>query len=302
MKLSASLIVRNEASEIEGCLDSLQGVDEIVVVDTGSEDQTETLVRKWWSRQNRSVSVLQYSFLWEDDFSAARNFADSNCSGDWILTISADGRMAEGAVDKLREALSTARGRTMALWQLSRNGKEYHRRVMVRKRDSEIQWVGRVHENLSADDGETAEGVVMVYGWSDSHSYDPDRNLRILAKMAEEDPSPRASYYLGKEYMERGDMEAAEVWFRECAKNTGWRPERADAWLFCSKIAWNQHRGEEARDYCLKALANTPGCKEALEHMADMSWGPQAEIWRRYAASAGNEEVVFVRAPAVMTW
>ena len=63
--LSACLIVKNEARYLDGCLRSLGGlVDEVVVVDTGSTDGSERIARK------RGARV--FDFEWTDDFAAAR--------------------------------------------------------------------------------------------------------------------------------------------------------------------------------------------------------------------------------------
>ena len=68
MRVSATLIVRNEFAFIEECLSSLVGfVDQIVLVDTGSRDDTLQKARRY--------PVELHSFPWCDDFSAARNYA-----------------------------------------------------------------------------------------------------------------------------------------------------------------------------------------------------------------------------------
>lgn len=80
--ISAVLIVKNEEENIKRCLDSLN-VDEIIVVDTGSTDSTKEI-----ASQNKLVKL--YDFEWCDDFSAARNFANSKATKDWIFSIDAD--------------------------------------------------------------------------------------------------------------------------------------------------------------------------------------------------------------------
>ena len=68
MRVSAALIVRDESAFIEACLESLVGiVDEIVVVDTGSTDDTIDKARRF--------PIKLHRFQWGQDFSAARNFA-----------------------------------------------------------------------------------------------------------------------------------------------------------------------------------------------------------------------------------
>jgi GT2 family glycosyltransferase/tetratricopeptide (TPR) repeat protein len=82
--ISAVLIVKNEEKNIGDCLVNLSWqVDEIIVVDTGSTDKTKEIA-------SRVPNVKIYDFEWCDDFSAARNFANSKATQDWILSVDAD--------------------------------------------------------------------------------------------------------------------------------------------------------------------------------------------------------------------
>lgn len=296
MKLSAALIVRNEATEIEACLDTLAGFDEIVIVDTGSADDTVAKIAGWHTRYHGELRV-DCRFLWCDDFSAARNYAAGLCSGDWIVHVDADMRLMPGGVGILRDYLRTIHdnphARTLALTQESARGGWRNRRPLCHRPG--VKWVGAIHEALERDDDLTAEAVVLHYGYSASHDHDPERNLRILRAEAERDPSPRTCYYLGAELFERGKIGEAVGWFEKCAATTAWRAERGDAWLYLAKIRWRQNRGDEAREAAARALINTPDCREVLELLAEMSWPAEAAHWRRYAASASNAGVIFAR-------
>jgi GT2 family glycosyltransferase len=82
--ISACMIVRDEEDCIAKCLDSISPhVDEIVVVDTGSKDRTKEIVSAY-------PKVKLYDFEWVDDFSEARNFANSKATMAWILSVDAD--------------------------------------------------------------------------------------------------------------------------------------------------------------------------------------------------------------------
>ena len=83
MRISACYIVKNEAENLKRSLSSIQGqADEVVVVDTGSTDQTVSVAEDFETRI--------YSFAWQDDFASARNYALSKITGDWILLLDAD--------------------------------------------------------------------------------------------------------------------------------------------------------------------------------------------------------------------
>ena len=82
-KLSVCIIARNEESNIRRALESVSGIaDEIVVVDTGSTDNTKEIVRKF----NSNI----IDTLWKDDFSRVRNLGLQEATGDYILCLDAD--------------------------------------------------------------------------------------------------------------------------------------------------------------------------------------------------------------------
>lgn len=81
--ISACLIVKNEEAVLARCLNSLQGiVDEIIIVDTGSTDQTMEIAANYTSKL--------YEFSWTGDFSEARNFSFSKATMEYIYTADAD--------------------------------------------------------------------------------------------------------------------------------------------------------------------------------------------------------------------
>ena len=97
--LSLSMIVRDEATQIEDCLRSVQGfVDEMVVVDTGSTDNTVALAEGMGARVER--------IAWPGDFAPARNQALAWVSGDWVLVLDADERLRPEAMAPLRALMA----------------------------------------------------------------------------------------------------------------------------------------------------------------------------------------------------
>ncbi|NYC11165.1 glycosyltransferase involved in cell wall biosynthesis [Clostridium beijerinckii] len=77
------MIVKNEEDVIANCLESVKDiVDEMIIVDTGSDDKTKKIVKRYTDKI--------YDFKWIDDFSAARNFAFSKATKDYILWLDAD--------------------------------------------------------------------------------------------------------------------------------------------------------------------------------------------------------------------
>ncbi|MEA4962848.1 glycosyltransferase [Lutispora sp.] len=91
MKISLCMIVKNEEKNILNCLDrALEVADEAIIVDTGSTDKTKELLGEKYARDSR-VKIIEY--IWEDDFSKARNKFLEYADGDWILVLDADERL-----------------------------------------------------------------------------------------------------------------------------------------------------------------------------------------------------------------
>jgi len=93
--VSLCMIVKNEAERLGDCLrDVRAAVDEMIVVDTGSEDATQTVAT--------GLGAKVFDFPWCNDFSAARNASLQHATGDYVLWLDADDRLDADEADKLR--------------------------------------------------------------------------------------------------------------------------------------------------------------------------------------------------------
>jgi glycosyltransferase involved in cell wall biosynthesis len=284
--ISVAMIVKNEESCLENCLKSIQGVDEIIIVDTGSKDKTIEIAKKYTDKI--------YKFKWEDSFSKARNYALSKCNGDWILSIDADEELDN--IDKLKEEVAILKGRIDAvnvkLVSKTGNVENYFPRLF--KKDTDIFWIGNAHNYLSVR-GQYNSDIVIRYGYSPAHNLDKDRTLRILKKDVEKGGRVREVYYLAREYFYRNDWENAIKWFEEYIKVATWLQEKADAYLYLARCYWAIRQGEKARVNCLMAININANFREALRFMGELSWEHNAKSWRRFANIATNENVLFKR-------
>ncbi|MEJ2577741.1 MAG: glycosyltransferase family 2 protein [Kineosporiaceae bacterium] len=148
--LAAALIVRDEQEQLPGCLESLAGVvDEVVVFDTGSVDATVRIAREAGARVT--------SGPWADDFAGARNEALARTGARWVLSLDADERLRADA-PALRALLDratatdviTVRVRNEAPPALGGSYISPAPRLLHRER---VHWVGRVHERPQRTDG-----------------------------------------------------------------------------------------------------------------------------------------------------
>lgn len=96
MTLSLCMIVKDEASTLGRALASVQDlVDEIIVVDTGSGDDTVAIAQ--------SCGAKVQTFPWGNDFAAARNASLRHATGDWVLVLDADETLQPEAAQYLRQ-------------------------------------------------------------------------------------------------------------------------------------------------------------------------------------------------------
>jgi glycosyltransferase involved in cell wall biosynthesis len=112
--LSACMIVRNEQSFLGPCLNTIKNLaDEIVVIDTGSDDRSADIARIYGARV--------YHFKWCNDFSAARNQSLEKANGDWIFILDADELIAPEDHAEIRQLMKNCRAAPTAYIIQTRN-------------------------------------------------------------------------------------------------------------------------------------------------------------------------------------
>jgi tetratricopeptide (TPR) repeat protein len=217
MRVSASLIVRDESAFIEGCLESLSGkVDEIVVVDTGSVDDTVVKALRF--------PIKLHSFEWCGDFSAARNYAIAQSSGDWILYIDADERLE---VPDMAIWRATLADKNKAAWRLRlylRVGWTPISELRLFRNDPRIRFRGVIHERTHEGVNEVCDSDGLEIGFSDvalhhigyegNQQHKISRNVPLLRDYLAKNPNRvYCWWHLGQMLLLAGDEDgAAEAW------------------------------------------------------------------------------------------
>jgi glycosyltransferase involved in cell wall biosynthesis len=211
--ISACMMVKDEEELLPRCLESVKDVvDEIGIVDTGSNDRTVEIAE--------SYGVKVYHHLWENDFSKHRNQSISYATSDWILIIDADEELSPESRVQLRRTISdvppevsylyfrvedrNASGRVMSVMnspRLFRNHMGFKYKNFIH---NELELKGR---------GDTSNLVLFHYGYHLSPERMKakfERTTQLLKKRMEEEPDrPEPPFFLCKSYgMEKLNAEA----------------------------------------------------------------------------------------------
>mgnify|MGYP001612313659 CR=1 FL=1 len=145
--ISACLIVKDEERFLESCLKSLVSVvQEIIIIDTGSTDETLIIAQKYGT-----VSTTP----WEDDFSKARNVSIEKATGDWVLIIDADEVLTQETQEKLLAFLEHPRLQEQPIvlnfFRTGEGGGTF-KRTLFRNRQG-IHFIYPLHEILYRKEG-----------------------------------------------------------------------------------------------------------------------------------------------------
>ncbi|MBY7144312.1 glycosyltransferase family 2 protein [Virgibacillus sp. NKC19-3] len=152
--LSVVYIVKNEEYYIEHSILSISEIaDEIIIVDTGSTDNTLKILNGI-KANNSKLKVFHTQ--WNDDFSEARNYANSLASSDWILTLDADESFNSNSeiFKKVLDFLNYFNELKNIVFNLKINRtNNTYTAVKLKKNNPDIKYIGKVHEIYAIDNG-----------------------------------------------------------------------------------------------------------------------------------------------------
>lgn len=268
MKITACMIVKNEQEFLPRCLESIRElVDEIVVVDTGSIDDTVRIAE--------SFGAKVFHHPWNDSFAEARNHSLSHVDGDWIIQIDADEKFvpAQGAdlskdlikahLDSVEQDVNAVALQLVDIQQ----GKPVMRTQAVRIfRVGKVQYKNRVH-NAPVYDGFVA---LLSVGMLEHYGYDlaPEKmrakfertHALLMRQLSEEPENTKILYYLCQLHGMAGNREECLRWGREYLNEAVERDQQYDQTVLYTlgKTLVDMGRHEEALDCVYRGLADIP--------------------------------------------
>jgi len=216
--ISVCIIVKNEEKLIEKCLKHLLPLEyEIVVVDTGSTDNTKAVAAKY--------TDMVFDYEWQQDFAAARNFAISKATNDYILMIDSDEILLSYDRKELEELIKLYPdriGRIGIISEYVRGNEKYKVKSQVSRLFSKklFCYRGSIHEQIVPINNNNGVPVTYNAPLLVNHSgYDgelevrrkkTERNINLLLKeLKDKGDDPYILYQLGKSYYMQEDYPAA---------------------------------------------------------------------------------------------
>ncbi|WP_164821810.1 glycosyltransferase family 2 protein [Paenibacillus koleovorans] len=294
-RISLCMIVKDEAAHLSRCLRSVWGaVDEIVVVDTGSADETVAIAEDFGAR------VIHQT--WKGDFAIARNTGVERAAGEWILFMDADEELELAHKDALRELVRQPGVEGFFLQihnyigRAPRKGGVEAEAVVERSEGATINPVlrlfrnrpghrfeGRIHEQIAAAICRVTPGaafqitdvILHHYGYRQEDVLRKDkvkRNMELLqAALADEPDNAFYMYNLGVEFLRLGQAAQARLQFRRAI-------ELVDPYT-CSFA----HLLYKYEVRSLQALGHGEGAREAT--LAGLALYPEyTDLWQYRAA------------------
>jgi tetratricopeptide (TPR) repeat protein len=267
--LSAAMIVRDEAEHLDACLRSLEGlVDEIVVVDTGSTDDSIEVARRH--------GALVAHEPWRGDFATPRNRSLDIAGGEWILYVDADERLRAGDnVERRRRLAAATDVAAFRVLFVPRVNWTPYVEYRLWRHLPDVRFSGRMHESIvpaihatAARDGRRVlvSDLLTIdhLGYEGDQSRKHARDEPILLAALEEHPE-RIFYYdhLARIYAAQGrEQEARAMWLRgiEVARARG-DEHPDDRLLWVNLITQALDRGElddELQALVAEALGRFP--------------------------------------------
>jgi len=275
--VSLCMIVRDNADTLEAALAGIQSwVDEMIVVDTGSIDETPNIAER--------MGANVYHFPWCDDFSAARNESLKYATGDWLFWMDSDDTIDEANGRKLRELVDGPHiKRTLGyVMQVHCPGNESQQEgvtavdhVKLFRNRPDLRFEGRIHEQIlpaiRRADGEVEfTDVFVTHSGSDNS---PEgragkyvRDFRLLElELADHPDHPFALFNLGMTHADAGNHDEAVKHLERCLEVSepgGSHLRKAYALLVSANA--NAERHKAAWRACEAGLRDFPDDPELL--------------------------------------
>lgn len=302
--LTLALIAKNEEKHIQRFVDSWQGwYDELIIVDTGSEDATKEIAKR--------CGAVVADFEWCGSFEKARNAACELATSEWIFCPDCDEIIVNG--ENFYKFLAESPDYLTAVqldlhtswanyqdWQNKGEVLNYFPAQRTFKRGTH-KWIGDAHEYIGAIDGHETK---MGYCTSAHFEHHPDNTksrsfyIDILRKQANENPNDgRYLHYMGREAMYYNNNVEAIGYFERCIDHHHWDFERCQTRLYMANCYLKLGDEKKALEQMFLSMMEEPSRRDSTFGIAEYyrskeDW-PKAIIWYRMALSLDKPQTSY---------
>lgn len=249
-----NMIVKNEASVILDCLESVKDlIDFWVISDTGSTDGTQKLIQQFFNDKNIPGVLLEQP--WKN-FEYNRNLSLNNAidKGDYCLFIDADDKLIIENKEIFKKNLNS----DAYYIKIKHGNLEFFRPQLVKNAIS-YKWEGVLHEyiNLPPCRVEYLEGIYIKTSYNGARSKNPNKFLddaKVLEEAILSDPNnQRYHFYLGQSYKDCGQIDASIKAYKEVLPLKGYIQEKYISCINIGRLLSAKNLKEEALYYFLKS-------------------------------------------------
>ncbi len=282
-QVALAMMVKNEHLRITVSLDSVKNfVDSFIILDTGSEDNTISIVKNYCNKHNKKLHLIEQSFPLPLDYATARNvlldFADDKA--DFLLLLDCNDELRNG--ENIRPFVETYKGPAQAFHVCQEwwNGQSLDKYFNIRFVKTKYNWryQDEIHEFIISPEAEKKDAYYLVTAFNgiilfqdrtkdddkSSKRFTSDRNVlhkkyQNIIKKIDNDPdikmNPRTVFYYGQTCMCLRDSERSYKLNRERTKLEGFLEEKYHSFYRCGEESVKlKHDWEESMTWYIKAF------------------------------------------------
>lgn len=294
-EFSVAVICKDEENTLPILLASLKGVKDIVVVDTGSTDNTVDIAKKNRAivqevgdrfieiPTKKDIELFEKRYGFKPSFntetrlfnySKARNYALTLTKNDWVFQPDAD-EIVEWDLEEVEKLLdNTDQLNYLFCFQHNPDGScalEFMHTKFFKK--SKLKWIKKVHEIHTPIEGQNPQNLytdkIYLHHWqkqSDNRAnYLPKLEYAIL----ENENDDRNTYYLGREYFYNSQWEKAIKVLKKALNLGWWKPELGQAYIEMGICYENLGNKEEAEKCFYESIRMNDRRREPFKYLAE---------------------------------
>lgn len=286
--LSVTIICKNEENNLVRLLPQLGFANQIVVVDTGSSDNSLDVARSF----TRDV----YFYRWRDDFAKARNYALSKATSDFVMWLDCDDDLPASTICAIKRWINDDNQKQDFIYLKYRMGAKsqfWFWRERIIRRCPQCRFKGFIHEAISPFGHTHYLDCEIVHTSTADHS---SRNLAIYqnAKSHGKRFGPRDKYYYARTLMENNlPVEAVPLLRGAVANSKTYVVDRVGACKLLTRHFTKEGDYRSALKYASKGVALLPPDSETCCLFGDVYYltrqYPYAARWYELAIQTRSQ-------------